>query len=156
MDSKKLAELFEYREGKLFWRNAPSRRIKAGSRAGVLRPTGYRQIKIQGKNYLEHRLIWCLLKGSWPAFEIDHINRQRDDNRIGNLRDVSHEKNMVNTLRGENKKGYYFDTHRKKYRVYIKIKGKLKFLGRYQTEEEAKRARKKAEIIYCAVLENKR
>jgi hypothetical protein len=155
LTSGDLAAIFEYRNGCLFWKKAPSKRIRAGSRAGTLRPTGYRQICVNGKKYLEHRLIWCLLKGEWPSFEIDHINRQKDDNRIENLRDIKHEYNCLNRRTSDKAKGIYFDKNKNKYRARIKIKNKLKMLGCYTTKEEAEKAYKLAKEQYCAIVLNK-
>jgi hypothetical protein len=150
MTLEELVCFLEYKEGKLFWIKSPSKRIQPRTRAGTLCPTGYRQVKIQGKKYLEHRLIWYLIKGVWPALEIDHINRKRDDNRIENLREVNHKQNCKNRKykRKGRGKGYVFDRTRNKYMAYIKIDGRLKYLGRYQTAEEASTAHEKAKLTY--------
>ena len=148
---KEVSTLLQYKDGRLFWVKAPSKRIGAGSRAGTLKPTGYRQIKILGKNYLEHHLVWYLHTGLWPTSDIDHINRKRDDNRIENLRQVNHQFNALNNAA----KGFYFDKDKKKYMAYIRIDGKLKNLGRYDTAEKAKNAHKKEKEKWFAENKNK-
>ena len=59
-------------------------------------PKGYITLKINGRGYFAHRLAWLYIYGEWPSEIIDHINRERDDNRICNLRDVSSSQNNLN------------------------------------------------------------
>lgn len=98
---ERLAELFEYRDGKLFWREARRHgQIKAGSEAGTLTPFGYMRVNINRRIYAAHRLIWTLLRGLIPeGAEIDHINGVRDDNRIENLRLATASENKCNRKR---------------------------------------------------------
>ncbi len=80
-----------------FYHINPRIGIKKGSIAGYQRPNdSYIQIRMEGKSYLAHRLAWLFHYGKYPKGEIDHINRVRNDNRILNLRDVSHFDNMQN------------------------------------------------------------
>jgi len=64
--------------------------------SGRADPKGYIVIKIKGRVYFAHRLAWLYIYGEWPSEIIDHINRERDDNRICNLRDVSSSQNNLN------------------------------------------------------------
>jgi len=64
--------------------------------SGRADPKGYITIKIHGRVYFAHRLAWLYIYGEWPSEIIDHINRERDDNRICNLRDVSSSQNNLN------------------------------------------------------------
>lgn len=64
--------------------------------SGRTDPQGYVVIKIKGRVYFAHRLAWLYIYGEWPSEIIDHINRERDDNRICNLRDVSSSQNNLN------------------------------------------------------------
>lgn len=75
---------------------------------------------------------------------IDHINRITDDNRISNLREVTQATNLEN--RGM--KGYNYDKNRNKWRSRIKHQGKEIFLGRFDTEGEARQAYLNAKKIY--------
>lgn len=60
-------------------------------------PRGYLFGAIGGKNVYAHRVIWALLNGEWPDGEVDHINRDKSDNRPSNLRVVTHRENRLNT-----------------------------------------------------------
>lgn len=64
----------------------PNPAAVVGGVAGHVQPHGYRHIRVGDHRYLAHRLAWFYVYGVWPADEIDHINRDRDDNRISNLR----------------------------------------------------------------------
>ena len=70
---------------------------KVGDRAGYY-DKGYRRIKIQGRPYLEHNIIWFLCKGRWPqlGLDIDHIDRNPSNNDISNLREVTRSANTKN------------------------------------------------------------
>lgn len=72
----------------------------AGTEAGIFNARGYRvfTLRIDGQCHklLAHRAAWALMHGHWPAQSIDHINHDRRDNRLANLRDVSHLENMRN------------------------------------------------------------
>ncbi|MBK8106016.1 MAG: HNH endonuclease [Betaproteobacteria bacterium] len=57
---------------------------------------GYRQVRVNGKQYREHHLVWLLHNGRMPSGELDHINCVRDDNRIENLRECTREQNTQN------------------------------------------------------------
>jgi hypothetical protein len=65
-------------------------------RVGCVNQYGYRQLVYKRKNYSEHRVVWLWHYGVWPTQVIDHANRDRLDNRIGNLRDVSPSANRRN------------------------------------------------------------
>lgn len=68
---------------------------------------GYGQVRVDGDVYLTHRLIWLLTYSSWPEHEIDHIDRDRMNNRISNLRSVTTAENQHNAgLRRNNQSGY--------------------------------------------------
>jgi len=72
----------------------------SGSRAGAIANhkanNGYISIRVDGKAYSGHRLVWLYMFGKFPDNQIDHINHIRDDNRIDNLRDVTHQENSRN------------------------------------------------------------
>lgn len=85
LTQKRLKELFTYNPGTGYLIRkigVRGKRSKAGDRAGcVQKSTGYRLIRIDGKNYREHRLIFLYMTGEFPAEQVDHINRVRDDIR---------------------------------------------------------------------------
>ena len=102
---ERVREVFAYdpETATVTWLVATSNRVKVGDRAGSLNNggDGYRRICIDGRGYLEHRLIWRWMTGSWPAAQIDHINGDRSDNRWANLREATNAQNLAN--RGANK-----------------------------------------------------
>lgn len=133
-------ELFEYKNGKLFWKIRRSG-IKLGDRAGHLRSDGYRRTQINGKHYYEHRLIWLYHKGFLPKY-LDHINRIRDDNQIDNLREATNAQNMMNMKKKKENstskyKGVSLFKPNNKWTSQIMKDGETIYLGRFNTEEEA-------------------
>lgn len=77
-------------------------------RAGTLRPNGYRFIMAAGVRCYEHTLAWFFVHGQWPTHQIDHIDGDRSNNRINNLRDVDQHINRQNLRKAHknNKSGY--------------------------------------------------
>jgi len=88
-------ELFDYNGMDLVWKKSTCG-AKNGTIAGCLLRSGYRQIGVDWKRYYAHRLIWMYYYGYFPENDIDHINRCKTDNRIGNLREISHSCNIRN------------------------------------------------------------
>ena len=96
MKQKNLKELFYYENGELFWKERKQGR-NLSKPAGCIHHTGYRRITINRKRYQAHRLIWIFHHGDISQnMEIDHKNHQRDDNRLSNLRLVTHQENHKN------------------------------------------------------------
>lgn len=116
---------------------------------------GYLRIGIGNSLYYGHRLAWALHHGEYPEGEIDHINRNRLDNRIMNLREVSHAQNMQNKgERIDNTSGVIgvtWDKASNKWQAGIGVNGKYKNLGRFDCIEHAAIARESAEreLGYC-------
>ena len=112
---------------------------RAGDIAGTRKPSGYLSIWICGANYAAHRLAWLYVHGTWPAGQIDHINRKRDDNRIANLRVVTHAENQQNHgVRKASKSGYKGVTWSKRHRTWVAriwFNGKAYSLGFHKTPE---------------------
>ena len=153
LTQSRLKELLNYNPntGNFVWRISLSSRSTIGSIAGTYRH-GYRVIRINNRNYYVHRLVWLYTHGQFPKNQIDHINRIRDDNRIDNLREVTNAQNHQNRgLSPQNKSGVCGVTwHKqdKKWRAYIKLKGKSIHLGQYDNIKDAIVARKQGELIY--------
>jgi hypothetical protein len=109
MITKELADqYFTHSDGKLYWKKVahPSKQYLVGQEAGSIHKTGYRHITWRGKVHKAHRLIFMLHHGYLPK-EIDHINGDRSDNRIDNLRAVTRSENQCNRgVLANNTSGY--------------------------------------------------
>jgi hypothetical protein len=121
------------------------------AQAGSLDHNGYVLIRVNGVDYRAHRIAWVMTYDQDPKF-IDHINGVQTDNRIANLRSVSHEDNTKNAKRrADNLSGVtgvsYF-APKNTWRARINYKGKTVLLGYYHSKEEAIAARKAAETVY--------
>lgn len=150
-----LTEVLDYNAetGKFVWKKPASHQMHPGDEAGTQNASGYVFICVGGVRYKAHRLAWFYHYGEWPSDEtpqIDHINGNRADNRIANLRLVTKVKNSRNLkIRISNTSGYpgvFLIKATGKWRAYIGNGcGKYISLGRYNTREEAIAARKQAE-----------
>lgn len=134
---------YEPETGEFFWRE---RKIgRPIGRAGSLNKTyGYRVICIDMVSYRENRLAWAYMTGEQPPEDVDHVNRDKADNRWANLRLASRAENAVNTsIRTTNRsgcRGVSWDEQRGKWLAQIRIGGKKKNLGRFLSLDEASRA----------------
>lgn len=112
-----------------------------GAIAGNLRKDGYIQIKINLKLYLAHRLAWIYIHGYLPEKFIDHINGNRSDNKLSNLREATREQNNWNRcIPRNNNTGFQGVSFYKPYKKYVasaSINNKKKFLGYFETAEQA-------------------
>lgn len=137
--------------GKIFW-NVNRRGRLAGSEAGRISQKGYIQISLYGRRYSAHRVAWLLYYGNWPKNFIDHINLNKSDNRICNLREATGSQNQHNRLAQHNNtsgyKGVSFNKFAKKWVAYIGDKGIRHHIGYFQTAEEA-------HLAYCRVAKDK-
>lgn len=148
-DALFVRSILSYNDGRLFWIVSPGFSIRSGSEAGGVSEKGYRKVRIGGKKFRSHRLVWLMKHDSWPNEEIDHINGDRLDNRIENLRDVSRHENQKNTKRFENNKsgftGIYWVAKNSVWRASISEGKKLVHLGHFKCLAQAVRVRKEAE-----------
>lgn len=107
---------------------------------------GHLVISYKGKIYLAHRLAWLFYYGDWPKRNIDHINGVPDDNRIKNLRDVTHAENLRNCKkRVDNTSGttgVVFHKPTSKWQARGYSKGKAKSIGLFEDKQDAIAARK--------------
>ena len=132
--AKELRKISSYRDGLLY-------RNDTGSCMGGIGVDGYWKIKIKGKSYLAHRLIWLHAFGEWPKEEIDHIDGNPSNNRLENLRIASHKQNCGNRRKNKNNtSGYSGVKYRKdceRFQAVIKMDGITRHLGYYDTPQEA-------------------
>ena len=138
-----LKSIFNYNpETGVFTRAVKRKRYDIGTTVGSKMPSGYMRTRIDGKDFYLHRLAWLYVHGCWPS-EIDHINRDKSDNRIKNLRDVTRSENGLNTgIRKTNTSGFTgVSKFRNKWRAYRDLNGKRTYLGMYDTPQEAAQAR---------------
>ena len=151
-----LHELFEYRNGELYWKIHRGA-VKAGTIAGHIDNTGYKRISINKKLYRNHRLIFLMYIGKLPKI-IDHINGNKLDNRIENLREATHSENLWNQKLARHNtsgaKGVAWHTRDEKWYCSIKIGGKQIYLGYYSDFEEAKKVVEKARNKYHGEFAN--
>lgn len=127
-------------DGKVWWVNHPRWSSYAGREAGNVNQGGYRKIKFCGKQYLTHRVAWLLQYGAWPVGDIDHIDGDPSNNKLKNLRDVSHRVNLQNrkSATAKNKTGFLGVVKRRnKYAAHIHKNGKQIYLGLFETAEQA-------------------
>jgi hypothetical protein len=124
----------------------------AGRRAGnPYGPTRCWQINILGVRYLVHRIVWAMHTGKTVFGEIDHINGDAEDNRLSNLREVSHFENMVNRKKPKHNLsgqiGVCLHKQTGKWRAYITKNGRQVSLGLFASVEEASAARRAAAVV---------
>lgn len=117
----------------------------AGSNACTKTSEGYLSLSCVGVRMPAHRLIWAHHHGKWPSGEIDHINGDRSDNRIENLRDVSKQTNQQNRRTAQKTSrsgliGAIWLEQRKCWKAEIRVNGATKMIGRYKTAQEAHEA----------------
>ena len=141
LNSKRLRELLTYHPEKGFftWNIGRSGKL-SGDIAGGSHSEGYVHISVDGKLYLAHRLAWLYVHGVWPKDQIDHIDGNKSNNRICNLRDVSNGTNQENQIFAQknNKSGFLgVSKKRKKYVAQIMINGKKMHLGYFNFPEQA-------------------
>jgi hypothetical protein len=143
---------YEPETGVLRWKVDRSPRVRAGDEAGNITGNGYRKLVINKRVIFAHRIAWLLCHGKWPDGYVDHINGVRTDNRIANLRDVSHQANSQNMTRlpKSNKTGvlgvrkHVDKSGRDRFIPFIKLRGNERKLGTYDTLEEAAAVRRAA------------
>ena len=144
LDHKTLLHIIQYdpETGDFFWKS-PRPKIQVGAKAGSLHYRGYINVCIDGKSYMGHRLAWFYMIGEWPSNQIDHINRNKSDNKFANLREATNGQNRANT-KTTNKhglKGVRLLPWMKKtgncWQAQITHNKKVHYLGCYRTKEEA-------------------
>ena len=134
-------DYFVYKDGFLVWKNCPLKKY-TNQIAGSLRFDGYVGIYLNKKYHFAHRIIWEMHNEKIPeGMIVDHINNDRSDNRIENLRLATLSQNGFNRPRQQNNKSGYkrvsWHKQKQKWVAQIKINGKNKFLGFFVNAEDA-------------------
>lgn len=139
-----LHELLHYNPdtGVFFWKVKRRPHFNPGDEAGGIDVRmGYVRIRINGTKYLAHRLVWLYVYGYFPADQVDHINGNRQDNRLVNLREATRTENARNRARRrDNSSGFTgvsFDNKSKKWQVQCSLHGRRTRIGGFTTPQEA-------------------
>ena len=136
-----LQKVFLYKNGFLLWKEQRGP-VKPGSVAGTMNSRGYIHIRLDMNFHQAHRLIWIYFNGEIPEeMSVDHINRDRADNRIENLRLLTTSENNRNSKRSDHTSVGVWKVGGK-YSAYYNTNGKRYYIGRFNTESEAIIARK--------------
>ena len=132
---------FIYRNGELLWADNFGPRARKGCVAGSTDTHGYRQVNLCSKSLFIHRIVWVMHNASLPE-QIDHINRNRQDNRIENLRASNNMLNQHNaSKRRDNTSGCVGVNQRdNRWHARISCNKKRIHLGVFDTFEQAKQA----------------
>jgi len=154
--------------GTLIWKSRPVHHFKttksqkiwatkyAGKEVGTISSDGYRVVKVtwNGKrpHWYQHRIVWAMHYGQWPTKNIDHIDGDRANNVITNLREVTDQENSKNLRMSKNNTsghiGVNWHKGRSKWQASITVSGKWIYLKTYANIEDAIAARQAAEIKY--------
>ena len=136
--------------GEFRWKTARKNGRESGSVAGCLHHSGYFLISVDRIKFPCQRLAWLFHTGDWPNGHIDHINMDKSDNRICNLREATHSQNAFNTPRPPSNtsgfKGVSWYGRAQKYRAQITAYGKRHYLGLFDDPCLAHEAYKAASI----------
>ena len=149
LNLEEIVDVFDYQPdtGLLFWK-------KSGKGRQMERPIGsfckgYLNVQFGGRNRRVHHIVWLICYGEWPLGQIDHIDGNRTNNRIANLRIVNNQDNHKN-MKGFSTNtsgctGVSWSKSKRKWCAYINV-GKMIMIGRYGSFDDAVEARKKAEV----------
>lgn len=138
----RLMELFNYDSstGKITWRVAHNNRCPIGSEAGWW-SKGYRVLTVDRERIPAHQAVWMIVYGQWPLSDLDHIDTDKANNRISNLREATMSQNLANAnRRSDNQSGFksvHWHNTRNKWTAQINIGGKRRHLGLFATAAEA-------------------
>jgi hypothetical protein len=137
---ERLNELFELRDGVLYWKKVTSNRAKVGDSVGTVFNNGYLNCCVDKNKVSNHRIIYKMVHGVEPEF-IDHIDGNKLNNDPNNLRSVTMQQNNWNMASKPSKsgvKGVYFDARRDYWVARIKRATGKTHLGAFATKDLAK------------------
>ncbi len=150
-------EMFNYIDGELYWRIAPSGKIAIGQKVGTLTKTGYIKVSINHKRHPVHKIIWIMLNGEIPeGMTITHLDKNKTNNKIENLMLCKFSETYFGKRIYSNNtsgyKGVYWDEATQKWRAAIGYKGRKFALGYFESKEKAYAAYCKAAEKYFGEL----
>ncbi len=146
--AQELREVLSYdpESGAFRWIGRVNNRMPENAIAGTMMNSGYVRIKVSGRYVVAHQLAWLYVTGEWPTSNIDHVNGDRADNRIANLRLATRHENARNRKRHKNNslglKGVSLDKETGRFKASIWIDGGIKNLGRFNCPTAA-------HLAYC-------
>lgn len=142
LTKERACELLHYvpETGELIWRVTKSAKAVVGTVAGSVNAKGHINLQIDGRMYAAHQVVFIMHHG-WLPVEIDHADRDKTNNRIGNLRPAtsSQNKGNIGLLRTNSSgyKGVSQNSRSGKWHAQIKVHGRQTYLGRFDTPEQA-------------------
>lgn len=150
LTAERARELLLYDGEILIWKQNRTGSARKGTAAGKLHHCGYRCVRIDGTLYYSHRVIWLIVHGQWPTHTIDHIDGNKLNNRIENLRDVTCSQNSKNLPKPKTNSsgtiGVYWRKDKQVWQAIIKANRKQIHLGFFSNKDDAINARKTAEL----------
>jgi hypothetical protein len=139
LTAERVRELFHYEPetGMLTWLVKPAHRVKVGDQDGW-NDHGYRRVHVDGRKLYVHDLAWLWMTGEWPKHQLDHIDLNRANNRLSNLRQATMEQNRQNHGRGpKNTSGFKWVCWDKKHRCWLwQIRGNGKRMSGHEASPE--------------------
>jgi len=145
LTQQKINELFEYLEGHLYWKIKPSMPVSVGDRAGTITKYGYVSILVNRKPYREHKIIFLMFHGYVPKY-IDHMDLDKANNRIENLREATARQNCYNRERRPDNtsgvKGVHLIKEKNLWRARCTVDGKRHLIGDFTDIKDAEKALK--------------
>jgi hypothetical protein len=143
----RLIELVDYDcETGLFTRKKAVGRSFEGRVLGYKKNNGYIAFTLDSKKYFAHRLAWLFVHKKLPEHDVDHIDGNRTNNKIANLRDIPRSLNLENSIKAKSSNkstgliGSYFHEPTGKFMSRIQVNKKDKYLGLYETAQLAHEA----------------
>ena len=137
-------------QGRLFWAVRKSR-VTPGQEAGTIVTGGYRRVLIDKKSYAVHKILWWFATGTWPEY-LDHINLCKSDNRLSNLRVVTHSENCLNKpLQQNNSSGYkgiHFRKSTGKWVLQMRRKGRESIRESFYSLQQAVDRKRELELDF--------